>query len=347
VTDEALASAIRSRMRAALPDPAAVRVDGSTAGAEVARFNTLLHDYPSRTGKMLRGRLVMHSTEAHGGGALQAALTAAAALELFQAWVLVHDDIEDGSQTRRGKPALHHLVGMPVALNVGDALHVYMWRLLHGLLDDPDVDAKALLDEFGTMISLTAEGQHLDLSFVAEGRFDIGEEAYLAMVTLKTAHYTVASPLRLGALLAGTRPDPALSTAGIDLGVAFQIRDDVLNLKPGSGPTTTYGKETAGDLYEGKRTLIIAHLLASASAADCAEVTSLLSGPRSQRTPESVARLLELIDRYGSLRHAQAVADAKAAAGLDTLRELAASLPGREAAGRLVSLLEVVADRLS
>lgn len=347
MTDEALASAIRTRMRAALPDPAAGRLDGSAAAGEVARFNSLLHDYPSRIGKMLRGRLVMHSADAHGGGAQQATLTVATALELFQAWVLVHDDIEDGSEARRGKPALHRLVGMPIALNVGDALHVYMWRLLHELLDDPDVDAKALLDEFGAMISRTAEGQHLDLSFVEDGRFDIGEEAYLAMVTLKTAHYTVASPLRLGVLLAGARPDPALTSAGIDLGVAFQIRDDVLNLKPGSGPTTTYGKEAAGDLYEGKRTLIIAHLLASASAADGAEVTNLLSGPRSQRTPEAVARLLELIDKYGSLRHAQAVADARAAAGLDTLRELTATLPGRESARRLVSLLEVVADRLS
>ena len=379
MTDEALASAIRDRMRSALPgsavpgltvpdpalpDPAipgsAVTgpaevpqepLDGSHPLApaprspEIARFHTLLHDYPGRTGKMLRGRIVIQSTLAHGGTTEPAAMTVAAALELFQAWVLVHDDIEDGSETRRGLPALHRLVGMPVALNVGDALHVYMWRLLHELLTLPSVDAKSVLDEFGAMITRTAEGQHLDLSFVQDGRFDIGEDAYLEMVTLKTAHYTVASPLRLGALLAGIEPDPALAAAGIELGVAFQIRDDVLNLRPDTSVDAQYGKEFAGDLYEGKRTLIIAHLLATASSDDADEVTLLLSGPRSARTPESVARLLRLIDRYGSLDHAQAVADACAAAGLTAITAVTDTLPRQDAVARLLALLAPLAAR--
>jgi len=349
VTDEALASTIRDRMRTALPATAhaADRALTAASRASVERFHSLLHDYPRRIGKMVRGRLVIHSTQAHGGSTDEPALTVAAALELFQAWVLIHDDIEDGSETRRGSPALHRLAGMPVALNVGDALHVYMWRLLHELLDAPGVDAKAVLDEFGSMISRTAEGQHLDLSFVHEGRFDIGEDAYLEMVTLKTAHYTVASPLKLGALLSGVEPDPALVGAGIDLGVAFQIRDDVLNLRRDTDHSSEYGKEFAGDLYEGKRTLIIAHLMATASKADADEVTRLLSGPRSQRSPTAVTRLLDLIERYGSLRHAQNVADARAASGLERIRSLAATLPGRAAAGRLLAVLEPVAQRLS
>src|SRR5690606_10955570 len=163
----------------------------------------------------------------------------------------------------------------------------------------------------------------------------IGEDAYLEMVTLKTAHYTVASPLILGALLSGVEPDPALADAGIDLGVAFQIRDDVLNLRRDSGHSSEVGKEFAGDLYEGKRTLIIAHLMATASTADADEVTRLLSGPRARSSSTAVTRLLELIEHYGSLRHAQYVADARAATGLETIRSLAATLPGRAAAGRL------------
>src|SRR5690606_28434395 len=133
------------------------------------------------------------------------------------------------------------------------------------------------------------------------------------MVTLKTAYYTVVSPLRLGALLAGTEPDPDLTRAGIDLGVAFQIRDDVLNLRRGSGATSAYGKEFAGDLYEGKRTLIIAYLLASATPAEAAEVRQLLAGPRTARDEAAVTRLLALIDTHGSLDKAQNVAQERAA----------------------------------
>ena len=95
-------------------------------------FYRLIRDYPERGGKGLRGLLVLLSTGAHGAD-WRRGLEVAAALELFQNWVLIHDDIEDDSEERRGAPALHKQVGMPVALNVGDALHVYMWQKLHGL----------------------------------------------------------------------------------------------------------------------------------------------------------------------------------------------------------------------
>lgn len=358
MTDETLTAAIHARMLAALP-PAASRPPASvprasvpppapaSAVTELERFRELLRDYPCRTGKTVRGRLVALSARAHGATPDEAAIVVAAALELFQAWVLIHDDIEDDSFTRRGEPALHRLVGMPVALNVGDALHVYMWRLLHGLFRYPEVDAGLIIDEFATMIDRTAEGQHLDLTYVHQGRVDIGEAAYLHMVTLKTAYYTVVTPLRLGALLAGADPDPAFTAAGIDLGVAFQIRDDVLNLRHSSSATAAYGKEFAGDLYEGKRTLIIAHLLGSASPAHVAEVVDLLAGQRSARSPAAVARLLALISQYGSLEYAQSIAEARAASGLGTLRSVLGRLPDSGAAARLLSILDSVAMRVS
>src|SRR5690606_4265475 len=192
---DAVTAAIRARVLAALP------VGGPDA--ELARFARLQRDYPSREGKTLRGRVVVLSAAAHGASDLAEVLAVAAALEPFQAWVLVHDDIEDGSEERRGAPALHRLVGVPVALTVGDAMHVQMWRLLHGLLDRRTASDAAgavtaavvarVLEEFGSMVARTAAGQHLDLAWVAAGRFDVTEDEYLRMVTLKTAWYTVAS----------------------------------------------------------------------------------------------------------------------------------------------------------
>lgn len=309
---------------------------------ELRRFVQLMRDYPTRRGKTLRGKVVVLSALAHGGDE-QAAVTAAAGVELFQNWVLVHDDIEDGSEQRRGRPALHRLAGAPIAINVGDALHVAMWRLLMSLPPDAPraFDREAILHEFLWMIDRTAEGQHLDLSWVSEGRFDITEDDYLTMVTLKTAYYTVVCPLRLGAACAGLSPSSLFEPAGIDLGVAFQIRDDVLNLSR----EKAYGKEFAGDLYEGKRTLILAHMLAHADAAERAEAEAVLGKPRDAKRPDEIERLLAAIRRHGSLAYAQGVARRRARRGLERLGAALDGLPGESAARELAELLRSIAER--
>lgn len=332
----AVVAAVRERMLAALPagDP----------DRELDRFARLQRDYPSRQGKALRGRVLVLSAAAHGAADLDAAVTVAAALELFQAWVLVHDDIEDGSEERRGAPALHRTVGVPVALNVGDAMHVHMWRLLHRLLEPVHPAAPRVLDEFGAMVTRTAQGQHLDLSWVEAGRFDVSEHEYFQMVTLKTAWYTVASPLRLGALVAGQEPLDALTRAGLELGAAFQVRDDVLNLAGADGDAG-YGKEALGDLYEGKRTLMLAHLLRSAPEDEADEVVELLSGPREGRTRQQAERVLALMHRHGSLAYAQAAARRLAVSGLAALDEALAGVPGEAAAAALRRELAQVAER--
>ncbi len=329
-----LAERIRRVLLAALPD--------GHEHPELERFARLQRVYPERPGKTLRGQLVVLSSAAHDGD-MDAALVTAAGLELFQNWVLVHDDIEDDSEQRRGGPALHRMVAPAVALNVGDAMHVAMWRLLLTLptAADRPVDREAVLREFLWMIDRTAEGQHLDLSWVADGRFDISEDDYLTMVTLKTAYYTVVSPLRLGAACAGRPPSPVFTEAGRDLGVAFQIRDDVLNLRR----DVAYGKEFAGDLYEGKRTLILAHLLAHASADEAAEVREVLARPRDAKQPEAIERVLAAIERHGSLDYAQTLAEARARRGLERLHDALAELPGADAALEIEELVRSLAAR--
>ena len=309
---------------------------------DIARFYTLLRDYPERGGKRLRGLLLLLSTAAHGAP-WEKGLGVAAALELFQNWVLIHDDIEDDSEDRRGRPALHKQVGVPVALNVGDALHIYMWRTLLRHTWKLGAAGERIVSTFEAMISHTAEGQHLDLAWVAEARFSITEADYLAMVTLKSAYYTVVGPLTLGALCAGADPDPGLSEAALALGVAFQIRDDVLNLMN----DVSYGKEFAGDLFEGKRTLILAHFFAHAAPALQDEVKELLGRPRAQKTHAEVGRVLLLLRAAGSLDYAQRLAEAKAETGLARLRTCLRVLPGQAAAEALLTTLAEVAQRRS
>jgi len=347
--------AIRRGVLAALPGnlgalipPGHVTGASDTVKEELERFLSLLAEYPNRAGKGLRGQLLLLSARAHGvrghgkddDAGAQAARVLAEALELFQNWVLVHDDIEDDSDERRGQPALHRQTGMPVALNVGDAMHVAMWQHLMSL-PAGRYDRAGALSEFGRMIVHTAAGQHLDLAWVAQRRFDVTEDDYLAMVSLKTAYYTVVSPLRLGAYAAGAEPSELLERAGLDLGVAFQIRDDVLNLSVGA----EVGKEFAGDLYEGKRTLVLAHLLATAPQAVRQRVVALLDRPRRAKQPEEMDEVLRMMVEHGSLEYAQGVAEERLRRGLDVLERALAPLPDQASAARILALVSELAAR--
>jgi geranylgeranyl diphosphate synthase, type II len=304
---------------------------------EIDLLYKMMRDYPSRPGKMIRSRLLVASCLAHGG-TFEAALPLAVALELFQNWVLVHDDIEDDSDERRGKPALHRLHPVSLSINAGDALHVYMWQVVH------QAGVPRAFEEFLEMIHQTAEGQHIDLGWVESKRWDITQADYLELVRRKTARYTVVSPLKLGAFAAGCEPDSRLTDAGLDLGIAFQIRDDVLNL---IGDFATYGKEITGDLFEGKRTLMLVHLLEHADPETRAKVIATLERARTNKTQVEVDFILEKMQELGSIEHAQTLADAHAQRGLATLESVLAGLPGREAVQQILNTARSLASRMA
>jgi len=326
-----LAEEIRKAIDEALPAPEAA------TRPELAQYARLLREYPERGGKMLRGQLVVLTARAYGDDS--AALPVAAALELFQNWVLIHDDIEDDSEERRGRPALHRLYPMPLALNAGDALHAIMWRVL--------VEAGArrkVMAEFAELIETTASGQHLDLVWSLENRFDLSPEDYFEMVERKAAYYTGVAPLRLGALAAGKLPHPSFSIAGLELGVAFQIIDDVLNLE---GEAEVYGKEIAGDLWEGKRTLILIDYLSGAPPADRARAEEILRKPRDRKDPEEVAWLHRQLVESGAVARAREEAARRAAAALGELHGVFKELPDQAAAEEALELLQKLVDRKS
>ncbi len=288
---------------------------------------------------MLRGLLTYYSALAHGAGE-EAALLTGEALELFQNWVLIHDDIEDGSEERRGLPALHRLHPMPLALNAGDALHGEMWGLLAQGVAQGAFGPEVLL-EFQQLVRRTAYGQHLDLLWTLTGRLDLTPEDYFLMVENKAAYYTAVAPLRLGALLAGREPPPLYEEAGLRLGAAFQIVDDILNLEGDEA----YGKERAGDLYEGKRTLILIRFLEEASAEERARAEALLRLPREAKPEAEVRWLWQRLLASGALAWTKRVAQRLKEEGLRTLPPFLEALPNREAARVLVDLLAALVER--
>jgi geranylgeranyl diphosphate synthase type II len=209
-----------------------------------------LADYPRRAGKGLRATLCLAACSAHGGDE-DDALAAAAAIELAHCAFLVHDDIQDASRWRRGQPTLHRRVGLPLALNAGDALAVLSLEVLRAGTDRLGRRlGLRILEEFSTAMWHTLEGQALELGWRRDGVTELSPGSYLELILGKTCWYTTIAPLRIGALIgsSGDADLRALSRFGLFLGAAFQITDDVLNL---TGGQAAYGKEIRGDLREG------------------------------------------------------------------------------------------------
>jgi geranylgeranyl diphosphate synthase type II len=273
----------------------------------------LLADYPFREGKGIRPALCLAACRA-SGGRTELALGSAAALELFHNAFLVHDDVEDGSEFRRGQITLLEAHGVPVAVNVGDATNVLALDLL--LRNTATLGVrKALLvfREVERMARESTEGQAIELGWIAERRFDLTDHDYVRMAYKKTCWYTVIAPLRIGVLcgVPAGRFSPlqeellSLIELGFLAGIAFQIHDDLLNLEADEG---LYGKEIAGDLWEGKRTVMLLHYLRTATPAERERSIALLNVVRREKDPLAVQWLHAAMRDAGSIAHGRALA---------------------------------------
>jgi len=275
-------------------------------------LDDLLADYPSRGGKMLRPSICIANARAFGGE-LETAVRCAAAIEILHNGLLIHDDIQDGSEMRRGRPTLHALHGAPLAINAGDAMMFTALRPLIDALRPLGGDAaEQVLDVSMTMARETAEGQALELGWRDRNIVALTEADYFRMALKKTAWMGMIWPAQLG-LIVGSRgrADPqSVVRFGYFLGVAFQIEDDLRNLCV----DPYYGKEMNGDLFEAKRTLMLIHARQACSDAERARVDAFLSLPRAERSPDEVLWLAAMMLRLGSIDHGRAVAAAMAGA---------------------------------
>ncbi len=238
--------------------------------APPAEVYGLIWEFLDRGGKRFRPMLCLASSRAVGGQDADA-LPAGAAIELFHNFTLIHDDIEDDSQLRRGQPCLHIAHGLPLALNAGDGLFMMVWRAALRVKSRHALAAQELL--LGSFTAVL-EGQAVELGWHRNNRWDIVEKDYLSMVGGKTAALIEAS-CRVGALLGGgtKRQQKALGSFGRSIGIAFQIQDDVLNL---TGAEEKYQKEIGGDIREGKRTMMVLHALPKLSKVDADKMRSIL-----------------------------------------------------------------------
>jgi geranylgeranyl diphosphate synthase, type II len=268
---------------------------------DASRLYELILDYPRRGGKALRPALSI-ATCLGLGGRLEAVLPTAATLELYHNAFLIHDDIEDESWSRRGQPTLHIDHGIPIAVNVGDAM---LSLSLQPLLDNVERvglgPALRILRAVAHMTRQTVDGQAVELEWVHSNTWQLDDADYLAMVELKTSWYSFITPLQVGAIAAGAGPEwsAALESLGRHLGAAFQITDDLLNLR---ADPEEYGKEIGGDLWEGKRTLMLLHTLRCAEPGDRDRAVQLLARRRPAADGElGLATLLDGLVARGEL----------------------------------------------
>jgi len=282
-------------------------------------------------GKKLRPLLCLLGCEAAGGD-WHTALPAAAALELVHNFSLIHDDIEDNSPTRRRRRTVWAIWGLPHGINVGDGM-LMLARLALLRLDRSIVEAHTILSA-GTLLDTTCltlcQGQYLDMAF--EGRIDLTEDSYLEMIGAKTATLIAAST-ELGALLAGAaNRTEHYREFGWQLGLAFQMVDDLLGIW---GDPHATGKPAASDIHSRKMTLPIIYALRSSEASS--ELAHLYG--QAQLTDKQVKQAISILERAGARDYVRGLAaehEARAEAALaasgargpaaEHLRELATSL---------------------
>jgi geranylgeranyl diphosphate synthase type II len=266
-----------------------------------------IRSYLQPAGKGLRPALCIATCRAFGGD-LEKALISAAALEILHTAFLVHDDVEDGSEYRRDQPTMQKRYGLALAVNAGDALQALGVRSLLGNL--PILGPQAtfqVLEEFDHLLIESLEGQAMELGWIRDNYCEVTEEDYLRMVLKKTCWYSFIHPCRIGAIVAGRNPSDLarFNRFGYFVGAAFQIQDDVLNLV---GDARKYGKEIAGDLWEGKRTLVLSHVFRHASTEERETLRRIFAKAREERSRRDIEWLYDLLERHRSIDYARSAA---------------------------------------
>lgn len=285
-------------------------------------------------GKKLRPALVILSTESVGGRS-QDALKTAASMELIHTFSLIHDDIMDKDEMRRGKPSVHTIWGEPMAILAGDTLFSKAFETVLET-DTTNIDPKRVVDALKTVVDSCikiCEGQALDIGF--EGKLDVSEEEYMNMIYKKTAAL-IAAATKAGAILGGgtEKQIEALSEYGRLIGLAFQIQDDYLDVV---SYEEDIGKPVGSDIVEGKMTLMVVHALANATKEDKERLISILEANNEDLIDDAIG----IFNKYESIEYTRNIA----LGNVKTAKELLNVLEDSNAKESLKLIADFVLER--
>jgi geranylgeranyl diphosphate synthase type I len=300
---------------------------------EPKEFYASVWDLLDRGGKRIRPALTFLACESVGGRK-EDALGAAASVELLHNMTLVHDDIEDRSQLRRGKPCIHRIYGIPAAINAGDAMLIKVFEIANS--------SKIPQDRCHQLVQHVAErayeitwGQAFEFNMWKRKEFT--EDEVIRLLKCKTGALTRLST-EAGAIAGGAPQEQvnALADFGETVGIAFQIVDDILNV---AGDVKDYGKEIGGDIREGKKTIMAAHLLQTASLSDQKIFRRLLG--KKKITRAETKKAVGLYEKYGSIIYAKTQAGSYLANAMNALK----TLPQSDARSELGTIAEFLVSR--
>ncbi len=277
-------------------------------------------------GKRIRPLICLLVCDAASGNWEQA-VPAAAAIELLHNFSLIHDDIEDGSRTRRGRKTVWELWGVPQAINAGDSMFSSAYAAL-ARVADRGVAAETTVDSlqvFAQACVQLTKGQHLDMRYETQVSVDV--EQYLQMIAGKTAAL-ISATSEIGAIIASSEPEKRRHFAefGRNVGLAFQAHDDVLGIW---GNETTVGKSTVSDILTRKKTLPVVYGLAQSS-----ELRDLYAGAQLD-----VQRAVDLLEAAGAKDYAMAAVDRYSEAAMAHLAKAHPAGPAGDALRKLTTQL--------
>lgn len=241
-------------------------------------------------GKRIRPVLMMMAYNLYKDD-VDSILNQAVGIEIYHNYTLLHDDLMDRADRRRGKPTVHKVWNDNVAILSGDAMLVLAYRYM---AECPRERLKDIMDIFGLTALEICEGQQMDMEF--ETRKDVSEEEYLEMIRLKTSVLLAAS-LKIGALLGGASSEDAsrLYDFGVNLGVAFQLKDDLLDVY---GDAQVFGKNIGGDIVCNKKTYLLIKAFERADKGQLAKLDKWVD-VASFRPDEKIAAVTDLYNQIG------------------------------------------------
>ncbi|MBU4368504.1 polyprenyl synthetase family protein [Patescibacteria group bacterium] len=300
-----------------------------------------LKNYILRSGKRIRPALMYHTYLALGGKNKKEAMRAAMAPEMLHTFLIIHDDVIDRDNLRRGKPSVHYFYRKSAGKkcrNFSDAIHygnsqaICVGDMAFSFANEIIAESKlegsvkdGLFKKIGNIVFNTVIGEFYD-GFAALEK-NISEKDVLTILEYKTAKYTVEGPIHLGAIAAGaTEPVlKKLSGFAVPLGIAYQVQDDILGVFGSSEKT---GKPVGADIKEGKKTLLVVKALEFSNVRQRKEIISALGNPRINK--KQIDNVRDIISKTGSLEYSKNLAEKLTARSLQSLEKSALSRESKE-----------------